>query len=94
MELNKIIQGDCLEVIKNIENDSIDLIITDPPYGDGIGYGRSHKTIENNEDESINYKIIPDLYRVLKSGGFCIYLLIGSFLLKYKNLLHVKHNLL
>jgi site-specific DNA-methyltransferase (adenine-specific) len=33
MEVNKIIQGDCLEVLKTIPNNSIDTIITDPPYG-------------------------------------------------------------
>lgn len=29
---NKIIQGDCLEVMKTIADKSIDLVITDPPY--------------------------------------------------------------
>jgi len=32
--INKIICGDCLEVIKNIPDNSIDLILTDPPYPD------------------------------------------------------------
>ena len=32
MELNKIYQGDCLEVMKQIEDNSIDLVIIDPPY--------------------------------------------------------------
>jgi len=30
--LNKVIEGDCLRVLKDIPNESIDLIITDPPY--------------------------------------------------------------
>jgi len=29
---NKIIQGDCLEVMKDIPDKSIDLVLTDPPY--------------------------------------------------------------
>lgn len=29
----KIIQGDCLEVMKTMEENSIDFIVTDPPYG-------------------------------------------------------------
>lgn len=33
LELNKIHQGDCLELMKNIDNNSIDLIICDLPYG-------------------------------------------------------------
>lgn len=30
----EILQGDCLEVLKNASDDSIDLIITSPPYAD------------------------------------------------------------
>ncbi len=30
--INKIIQGNCLEVMKEIPDRSIDLILTDPPY--------------------------------------------------------------
>lgn len=29
----KLILGDCLEEMKNIPNDSIDMVLTDPPYG-------------------------------------------------------------
>ena len=32
--INKIIQGDCLEVIKGIPDKSVDLVLTDPPYPD------------------------------------------------------------
>ena len=33
METNKIICGDCLEVMREIPDKSIDLVLTDPPYG-------------------------------------------------------------
>ena len=33
LELNKIYLGDCLQVMKDIHDKSIDAIITDPPYG-------------------------------------------------------------
>jgi DNA modification methylase len=32
--LNKIIQGDCLEVLKTLPENSIDLIVTSPPYAE------------------------------------------------------------
>jgi len=32
LELNKIYCADCLELMKDIEDNSIDLIITSPPY--------------------------------------------------------------
>lgn len=34
--MNKILQGDCLEQLKTLEENSIDLIATDPPYGIGF----------------------------------------------------------
>src|SRR5699024_3808098 len=33
LELNKIHQGDCLEIIKDIPDGSIDMILCDLPYG-------------------------------------------------------------
>ena len=33
LELNKIYLGDCLEVMRDIPDGSVDAIITDPPYG-------------------------------------------------------------
>jgi site-specific DNA-methyltransferase (adenine-specific) len=38
LEINKIYCMDCLEGLKLIEDNKIDLIITDPPYG--INYKR------------------------------------------------------
>ena len=31
--INQIIHGDCFDVLKDIPDSSIDLILTDPPYG-------------------------------------------------------------
>ena len=33
MELNKIYHGDAFDILKEIKDESIDLILTDPPYG-------------------------------------------------------------
>ena len=33
MEINTIIQGDCIEVMKQMPDKSVDLVLTDPPYG-------------------------------------------------------------
>ena len=30
---NTLIMGDCLEIMKHIPGGSVDLILTDPPYG-------------------------------------------------------------
>ena len=36
LELNKIYNMDCLEGMKQIDDNSIDCIISDPPYNMGI----------------------------------------------------------
>jgi len=62
--LNKIIWGDCRELITKIPAKSIDVIITDPPYG------LSKKDIMNDNDLSVFYEILPECYRVLKDNSF------------------------
>src|SRR3989338_8430420 len=47
--LNKIIYGDCLEVMKTMPDESVDLVVTSPPYnlknstGNGMKDGRCGK---------------------------------------------------
>lgn len=36
--MNKIMQGDCLELMKDIPDGSVDLVLTDPPYGTMNGF--------------------------------------------------------
>ena len=36
LEINQIYCGDCLDLMKEIPDKSIDLVLTDPPYGIGI----------------------------------------------------------
>ena len=33
MEVDRIIQGDCIEAMKGLPDNSVDLVLTDPPYG-------------------------------------------------------------
>ena len=39
--LNQIIQGDCLEIMRDIPDKSVDLVLTDPPYGIGEANGKN-----------------------------------------------------
>lgn len=66
MELNKVFNDDCFNVISKMPNEYLDLVIVDPPYGDGIGYGRNGKEILNNEDESINYRFLDAILPKMK----------------------------
>ena len=52
----KLYQGDCLEVMKDIGNESIDCIITDPPYKTtSRGRGKDSTAEEKNiKEETVN----------------------------------------
>lgn len=67
--INQIIQGDCINFLRKIPNNSIDLIITDPPYGDNVAYGWNNKTIINNENPLINCQALTECYRILKKNS-------------------------
>ena len=64
--INKIILGDALSLIKILPDKSVDIILTDPPYG------IKKEGIENSSSLETFYKILPDCYRVLKDNGFFI----------------------
>jgi site-specific DNA-methyltransferase (adenine-specific) len=66
MDVNKVYHDDCFNVIANLPSNCLDLVIVDPPYGDGVGYGRNNKEIANNEDESINYRFLDAIYDKMK----------------------------
>jgi DNA modification methylase len=83
MNVNNIYHGDSYELIKEMEDNSIDLIYTDVPYlmqngGKGAGaFGdRIHKLIrEDMHDiiEGFNYKILDDFIRVSKKVNIFIW---------------------
>lgn len=73
-ELNKIYCMDCLEGLKKIPDNSIDLIVTDPPYNIGKSFANDNLS---KEDFLIwSEKWIYELQRICKWGG-AIYLTLG-----------------
>ena len=63
-EINKIHNTDCLEGLKKISSDSVDLTITSPPYDD----------IRKYNGYSFNFEgIATELYRVTKKGGIVVW---------------------
>ncbi len=70
----KLIRGDCLEVMKAIPDESIDLVVTDPPYQ--INYkskwnlnGNTSKSILGDNDYNLIKLAISEMYRVLKNNS-------------------------
>ena len=62
--INKVICGDCLEVMKDIPDKSVDLVVTSPPYDNLRNYG----------GYSFNFKrIAQELFRVIIEGGIVVW---------------------
>lgn len=60
--INEVVQGDCLEVMKNLPDKSIDMILCDLPYG----------TTQNKWDSIIDLNRLWEEYeRIIKDNG-CI----------------------
>ena len=87
MELNTIYNMDCLEGMKQMEDNSVDLIVTDPPYNIGdknklTKVGNDFVTNEEawgewdkmDDKEYLTWieKIMKEFNRVLKERGSCI----------------------
>lgn len=73
LQANKIYRGDCLELFPQLDDNSIDLVVTSPPYNIGVTYD-----ICNDEQPWPDYyawcrKWIREIKRVLKPDGrFCL----------------------
>jgi len=62
--LNRIHQGDCIELMKEFDKNSIDLTVTSPPYDNLRSYGGYCIHFE---------QLIQELYRITKSGGVVVW---------------------
>jgi site-specific DNA-methyltransferase (adenine-specific) len=69
LELNKIYNMDCLEGMKKIEDNSIDLIVTSPPYNLSIQYDSydDNKSLKDYFNWCNDW--LKECYRVLKPDG-------------------------
>lgn len=74
--LNKIICGDCLEVMKKLPDKCVDLVLTDPPYG--INYQSNMRTVSKkfavlqNDNNEMRFTTYPEIFRVLKDNSVAI----------------------
>ena len=85
LEINKVHQGDCLELMKEIESGSVDMIFTDPPYKLTAG-GRKDTMLHGSISCNVNpftttgevfasktpefSSWIPEVYRVAKESAY------------------------
>ncbi|HRZ96438.1 MAG TPA: site-specific DNA-methyltransferase, partial [Paludibacter sp.] len=82
-EINKIYNQSCIDGLKNIPDESVDLIFTDPPYfqyrAQNVQGLKNHKDVETefefdsfgNEEEYLNFleEVLTECFRVAKPGA-------------------------
>lgn len=61
---NKIIEGDCLEIMRQFEDGSVDMVLTSPPYDNLRTYKGYTFPFES---------IAKELFRVIKGGGVLVW---------------------
>ena len=75
-ELGSLLTADCLQVLRTLPDESVDLVVTSPPYdgqpkyGDGEHYGREWF-------QTFFLKVTEEIWRVLRPNG--------SFVLNYRS---------
>lgn len=89
------VNDDCMNVLPAIKDDSVDLVITDPPWAIGLkelsgASAIDYKPFADNETEADLYKkVIPHLFRILKEGCH-LYLFFGMG--RYKEIHDILQN--
>jgi site-specific DNA-methyltransferase (adenine-specific) len=67
--LDKIVEGDCLELMKRMPDGCVDAVITDPPYGVGIEYSGEYEDTQENW-RLLMKALVPQARRVAKFAVF------------------------
>ena len=85
----ELLHGNAIELLKTLPDESVDLVVTDPPYR-LIGGGRTDDKkapkgiLTSNDGRLFRYNDIkpeewlPEVYRVMKNGTHC-YVMINAF---------------
>ena len=73
VELNTIYNCDCLDAMKLMKDKSVDLILTDPPYGVNYEGGATNdvkrEKLVGDETADLYQKLYPEIHRILKDDG-------------------------
>jgi DNA modification methylase len=68
---NAIVQGDCINVLSTFAPNSVDMVLTDPPYL--VRYqSRDGQRVRNDDNSAWVEPAFKQIYRVLKFGSYCV----------------------
>jgi site-specific DNA-methyltransferase (adenine-specific) len=69
METNKVINGNCIEEMSKLPENSVDLLVTSPPYNVGIDYDTHDDRTSMDDYWEFTKNWLTEAFRVLKTDG-------------------------
>ena len=70
-QINSVMHGDCVAFMRRMESESIDFILTDPPYITRYR-SRDGRSVMNDDNARWLRPAFTQMYRLLKNGSFCV----------------------
>ena len=69
-----IYHGDCRAILRGVASESVDMVLTDPPYcvGHRGRWGSDQEPIQGDEDARWIAPAFEEIWRVLKQDSFCL----------------------
>ena len=70
-QANTVLQGDCVNVMRQLRSGSVDFVLTDPPY---LAHYRSRdgRTVANDDNATWLKPAFAEIFRVLCRDSFCV----------------------
>jgi hypothetical protein len=69
--LDTVLHGDCVSLMSGLNAESIDFILTDPPYL--VDYcSRDGRRVINDDNDAWLAPAFAEMFRLLKDGTFCL----------------------
>lgn len=69
MQYNKIYSIDCIKGMRNIKDETVDVVVTSPPYNIGKCYNSYQDNIDDNVFHSWFSDVIVEIKRILTANG-------------------------
>jgi DNA modification methylase len=69
--LNAVLHGDCVAIMRGMQPGSVDFVITDPHYITRYT-DRSGRTVANDDNRRWLRPAFAQMHRLLKSAAFCV----------------------
>jgi len=70
-QTNTVLQGDCIEVMRQLSSCSVDFVLTDPPY---LAHycSRDGRKVANDDDSVWLKPAFAEIFRVMRRDSFCV----------------------